>query len=77
MVACILDTLQCDSIPAEVFFLSFFFFLGNRDAFNRYGSPILDIKWQRTLNSEHPKLISTDKHIVRIWDPETVSFIYL
>ncbi|KAL2895876.1 Nucleolar protein 10 [Bienertia sinuspersici] len=36
-----------------------------------YGSPILDIKWHRTLNSEHPKLISTDKHIVRIWDPET------
>ncbi|KMT15164.1 hypothetical protein BVRB_3g062780 [Beta vulgaris subsp. vulgaris] len=36
-----------------------------------YGSPILDIKWHRTLNSEHPKLISTDNHIVRIWDPET------
>uniref|UniRef100_A0A803M631 Nucleolar protein 10 n=1 Tax=Chenopodium quinoa TaxID=63459 RepID=A0A803M631_CHEQI len=36
-----------------------------------YGSPILDIKWHRTLNSEHPKIISTDNHIVRIWDPET------
>uniref|UniRef100_A0A803LNN5 Nucleolar protein 10-like N-terminal domain-containing protein n=1 Tax=Chenopodium quinoa TaxID=63459 RepID=A0A803LNN5_CHEQI len=36
-----------------------------------YGSPILDIKWHQTLNSEHPKIISTDNHIVRIWDPET------
>ncbi|KAK4804898.1 hypothetical protein SAY86_004715 [Trapa natans] len=35
-----------------------------------YGSPILDIKWHRTLNSENPMLISTDNHIVRIWDPE-------
>ncbi|XP_018848422.2 nucleolar protein 10 [Juglans regia] len=36
-----------------------------------YGSPILDIKWHRTLNSEQPKLITTDNHVVRIWDPET------
>ncbi|PSS33523.1 Nucleolar protein [Actinidia chinensis var. chinensis] len=36
-----------------------------------YGSPILNIKWHRTLNSEQPKLITTDNHIVRIWDPET------
>ncbi|THG03512.1 nucleolar protein 10 [Camellia sinensis] len=36
-----------------------------------YGSPILNIKWHRTLNSEQPKLITTDDHIVRIWDPET------
>ncbi|OVA14142.1 hypothetical protein BVC80_1787g234 [Macleaya cordata] len=36
-----------------------------------YGSPILDIKWHQTLNSERPKLITTDNHIVRIWDPET------
>ncbi|CAI9285291.1 unnamed protein product [Lactuca saligna] len=36
-----------------------------------YGSPILNIKWHQTLNSEKPKLITTDKHIVRIWDPET------
>ncbi|GMY19372.1 nucleolar protein 10 [Fagus crenata] len=36
-----------------------------------YGSPILDIKWHRTLNSEQPKLITSDKHVVRIWDPET------
>ncbi|KNA06837.1 hypothetical protein SOVF_177380 [Spinacia oleracea] len=36
-----------------------------------YGSPILNIKWHRTLNSEHPKIISADNHIVRIWDPET------
>ncbi|XP_043695384.1 nucleolar protein 10 isoform X2 [Telopea speciosissima] len=36
-----------------------------------YESPILDIKWHRTLNSERPKLITTDNHIVRIWDSET------
>uniref|UniRef100_A0A2P2KSM1 Nucleolar protein 10 n=1 Tax=Rhizophora mucronata TaxID=61149 RepID=A0A2P2KSM1_RHIMU len=36
-----------------------------------YGSPILDIKWHRTLNMEQQKLITTDNHIVRIWDPET------
>ncbi|KAF9591603.1 hypothetical protein IFM89_004832 [Coptis chinensis] len=36
-----------------------------------YGSPILDIKWHQTLNSERPKMITTDKHTVRIWDPET------
>lgn len=36
-----------------------------------YGSPILDIKWHQTLNSDRPKLITTDNHIVRIWDPET------
>lgn len=36
-----------------------------------YDSPILDIKWHRTLSSEQPKLITTDNHIVRIWDPET------
>ncbi|KAJ4958993.1 hypothetical protein NE237_026104 [Protea cynaroides] len=36
-----------------------------------YDSPILDIKWHRTLNSERPKLITTDNHIVRIWDSET------
>ncbi|KAL8223572.1 hypothetical protein R6Q57_019047 [Mikania cordata] len=36
-----------------------------------YGSPILNIKWHQTLNSERPKLITSDKHIVRIWDPET------
>ncbi|CAE6076498.1 unnamed protein product [Arabidopsis arenosa] len=36
-----------------------------------YESPILSIKWQRTLNTQQPKLITTDKHIVRIWDPNT------
>jgi ribosome biogenesis protein ENP2 len=36
-----------------------------------YESPILNIKWQRTLNTQQPKLITTDKHIVRIWDPNT------
>ncbi|XP_015902996.3 uncharacterized protein LOC107435875 [Ziziphus jujuba] len=36
-----------------------------------YESPILDIKWHQTLNSEKPKLITTDNHIVRIWDPQT------
>ncbi|XP_024029334.1 nucleolar protein 10 isoform X2 [Morus notabilis] len=36
-----------------------------------YDSPILDIKWHRTLNSQQPKLITSDNHIVRIWDPET------
>ncbi|KAI3985397.1 hypothetical protein MKX01_033711 [Papaver californicum] len=30
-----------------------------------------DIKWHQTLNSEGTKLITTDSHIVRIWDPET------
>ncbi|KAL9256576.1 Nucleolar protein 10-like protein [Drosera capensis] len=37
----------------------------------KYGSPILDIKWHQTLSSEKPKLITTGKHIVRIWDPES------
>ncbi|KAJ7972134.1 Nucleolar protein 10 [Quillaja saponaria] len=36
-----------------------------------YGSPILDIKWHRTLNYEQPKLITSDNHVVRIWDPAT------
>ncbi|KAK8514652.1 hypothetical protein V6N13_103191 [Hibiscus sabdariffa] len=36
-----------------------------------YGSPILDIKWHSTLNFDRPKLITTDTHIVKIWDPET------
>lgn len=36
-----------------------------------YGSPILNIKWHQTLNSERAKLITTDNHVVRIWDPET------
>ncbi|CAL0317099.1 unnamed protein product [Lupinus luteus] len=36
-----------------------------------YGSPILDIKWHRTLNYEQPMLISSDNHVVRIWNPET------
>lgn len=38
---------------------------------HKNGSPILNIKWHKTLNSEQSKLITTDKHIVRIWDPET------
>ncbi|XP_075110236.1 uncharacterized protein LOC107828340 [Nicotiana tabacum] len=36
-----------------------------------YGSPILNIKWHKTLNTERTKLITADSHIVRIWDPET------
>ncbi|KAF7093138.1 hypothetical protein CFC21_095569, partial [Triticum aestivum] len=36
-----------------------------------YGSPILNIKWHQTLNSSEPKLITADKHIVRVWDPNT------
>ncbi|XP_057735437.1 uncharacterized protein LOC130950854 [Arachis stenosperma] len=36
-----------------------------------YGSPILDIKWHRTLNYEQSMLITSDDHVVRIWDPET------
>ncbi|KAL5651738.1 hypothetical protein ACJX0J_037196, partial [Zea mays] len=36
-----------------------------------YGSPILNIKWHQTLNSTEPKLITADKHIMRIWDPNT------
>uniref|UniRef100_A0A804LT22 Nucleolar protein 10-like N-terminal domain-containing protein n=1 Tax=Zea mays TaxID=4577 RepID=A0A804LT22_MAIZE len=45
-----------------------------RDKDHMYGSPILNIKWHQTLNSTEPKLITADKHIVRIWDPNTVSF---
>ncbi|XP_047078777.1 nucleolar protein 10-like [Lolium rigidum] len=37
----------------------------------RYGSPILNIKWHQSLNSTEPKLITADKHIVRVWDPNT------
>lgn len=37
-----------------------------------YGSPILNIKWHKTLNTERTKLITADSHIVRVWDPETV-----
>ncbi|KAI4972883.1 hypothetical protein ZWY2020_003808 [Hordeum vulgare] len=37
----------------------------------RYGNPILNIKWHQTLNSTEPKLITADKHIVRVWDPNT------
>ncbi|KAK9740742.1 hypothetical protein RND81_03G057200 [Saponaria officinalis] len=40
-----------------------------------YGSLILDIKWHRTLNSQQPKIVTTDKHIVRIWDPETMESV--
>ncbi|GJN01068.1 hypothetical protein PR202_ga18303 [Eleusine coracana subsp. coracana] len=36
-----------------------------------YDSPILNIKWHQTLNSTEPKLITADKHIVRVWDPNT------
>ncbi|KAF6171216.1 hypothetical protein GIB67_001931 [Kingdonia uniflora] len=36
-----------------------------------YGSHILNIKWHQTLNYEQPKLITTDEHVVKIWDPET------
>ncbi|KAF3788508.1 Nucleolar protein 10 [Nymphaea thermarum] len=36
-----------------------------------YGTPILDIKWHQTLNTGRPKMITTDKQIVRIWDPES------
>ncbi|XP_027358064.1 nucleolar protein 10 isoform X2 [Abrus precatorius] len=36
-----------------------------------YGSSILDIKWHRTLNYEQPMLITSDSHVVRIWNPET------
>ncbi|KAF5201558.1 Nucleolar protein [Thalictrum thalictroides] len=42
-----------------------------REKDHMYGSPILDIKWHQTLNSGRPKLITTDNHIVRVWDPET------
>ncbi|KEH17950.1 hypothetical protein MTR_8g007590 [Medicago truncatula] len=38
----------------------------------RYGSSILDIKWHRSLNFRGPKSITSDKHVVRIWDPDTV-----
>ncbi|KAI4383079.1 hypothetical protein MLD38_008959 [Melastoma candidum] len=36
-----------------------------------YGTSILDIKWHRTLNSDNLKIISSDNHVVRIWDPDT------
>ncbi|KAH9657792.1 NUC153 domain-containing protein [Citrus sinensis] len=36
-----------------------------------FDSPIVDIKWHQSINTERPKLITTDNHIVRIWDPET------
>ncbi|XP_019161891.1 PREDICTED: nucleolar protein 10-like [Ipomoea nil] len=36
-----------------------------------YGSPILNIKWHKTLNTEQPKLITANNHIVRVWDPNT------
>ncbi|XP_022893159.1 nucleolar protein 10-like [Olea europaea var. sylvestris] len=42
-----------------------------------YGSPILNIKWHKTLNSEREKLITTDKHTVRIWDSETVRNFFI
>lgn len=42
----------------------------------RFDSPIVDIKWHQSINTERPKLITTDKHIVRIWDPETVRYIF-
>jgi hypothetical protein len=48
------------------------FLLNTLSLFYRDDSPILDIKWHRTLNSEQPKLIATSKHAVRICDPETV-----
>ncbi|XP_004514900.1 uncharacterized protein [Cicer arietinum] len=36
-----------------------------------YGSSILDIKWHRTMNFERAMLITSDNHVVRIWDPDT------
>ncbi|PON88889.1 Guanine nucleotide-binding protein, beta subunit [Trema orientale] len=36
-----------------------------------YDSPILGIKWHRVLGSRQPKLITADKHIVKIWDSKT------
>lgn len=44
--------------------------------FCRYGSSIIDIKWHQTLNTTKPMLITSDKHIVRVWDPDTVSWLY-
>ncbi|KAG2667216.1 hypothetical protein I3760_15G102600 [Carya illinoinensis] len=35
---------------------------------HRYGGPILDINWHRTLNSAKPKLFTIDNNVVRIWD---------
>ncbi|KAG9138961.1 hypothetical protein Leryth_007584 [Lithospermum erythrorhizon] len=46
-----------------------------REKDHMYGSPILNIKWHKTLNSEGTKLITSDNHIVRIWDPETVRYV--
>ncbi|XP_062111985.1 uncharacterized protein LOC133823328 [Humulus lupulus] len=36
-----------------------------------YDSPILSIQWHQVLGSEQPKLITTDSHIVKIWDSKT------
>jgi hypothetical protein len=42
-----------------------------------YGEAISSIKWHQTLNSTEPKLITADGHVVRIWDPNTVSYYIL
>ncbi|CAH9062544.1 unnamed protein product [Cuscuta europaea] len=38
---------------------------------HKYGSPIHNIKWHKTLNTERSKLITADHHVVRVWDPDT------
>lgn len=39
----------------------------------RYGSPIVDIKWHESVSTASKNLITSDSHVVRIWDPQTVS----
>jgi hypothetical protein len=43
----------------------------------RYGSPIMDIKWHESVSTASKNLITSDSHIVRIWNPQTVSDILL
>jgi ribosome biogenesis protein ENP2 len=38
-----------------------------------YGSPIVDIKWHESVSNASKHLVTADSHVVRIWDPQTVS----
>lgn len=40
---------------------------------SRYGSPIVDIKWHESVSNASKHLVTADSHVVRIWDPQTVS----
>lgn len=36
-----------------------------------YGSPVMDIKWHESVSTAAKNLITSDSHIVRIWNPQT------